>query len=99
LFKVSIEANLRARTLGETQGFMKALVEADGDRILGFTALGVGAGEIMAAVQVAMIAESPYTALRDAVLTHPTLSEGLIPLFSSAATIHKAEDATASPAA
>ena len=99
LFKVSIEANLRARTLGETRGFMKALVEADGDRILGFTALGVGAGEIMAAVQVAMIAESPYTALRDAVLTHPTLSEGLIPLFSSAATIHKAEDATASPAA
>jgi pyruvate/2-oxoglutarate dehydrogenase complex dihydrolipoamide dehydrogenase (E3) component len=99
LFKVSMEANLRARTLGETRGFMKALVEEDGEQILGFTALGAGAGEIMAAVQVAMIAGLPYTALRDAVLTHPTLVEGLIPLFSSAATIHKAEDATASPAA
>jgi pyruvate/2-oxoglutarate dehydrogenase complex dihydrolipoamide dehydrogenase (E3) component len=99
LLKVPMEANLRARTLGETQGFMKALVEVDGDRILGFTALGVGAGEIMATVQVAMIAGLPYTALRDAVLTHPTLSEGLIPLFSSAASIHKAADATASSAA
>src|SRR5207302_4011658 len=79
LFKVPMDANLRARTLSETRGFMKALVEADGDRILGFTAFGVGAGEIMAAVQVAMIAGLPYTSLRDAVLTHPTLVEGLIP--------------------
>ena len=98
LFKVPMEANLRARTLGETQGFMKALVEADSDRILGFTALGVGAGEIMAAVQVAMIAGLPYTALRDAVLTHPTLTEGLAPLFSSPSSTHKGADATASSA-
>jgi pyruvate/2-oxoglutarate dehydrogenase complex dihydrolipoamide dehydrogenase (E3) component len=88
LFKVSMEANLRARTLSETRGFLKALVEADSDRILGFTAFGVGAGEILAAVQIAMIAGLPYTALRDAVLTHPTLVEGLIPLFSSAASAH-----------
>ena len=88
LFKVPMESNLRARTLSETRGFMKALVEADGDRILGFTAFGVGAGEILAAVQVAMIAGLPYTRLRDAVLTHPTLAEGLIPLFSSAASLH-----------
>ena len=99
LFKVPMAANLRARALGETRGFMKALVEADGERILGFTAFGVGAGEIMAAVQVAMIAGLPYTALRDAVLTHPTLVEGLIPLFSSTASIHKAADATATSAA
>jgi pyruvate/2-oxoglutarate dehydrogenase complex dihydrolipoamide dehydrogenase (E3) component len=85
LFKVPMEANLRARTLSETRGFLKALVEAESDRMLGFTAFGVGAGEIMAAVQVAMIAGLSYTALRDAVLTHPTLVEGLIPLFSSAA--------------
>ena len=84
LFKVPMEANLRARTLAETRGFVKALVETDSDRILGFTAFGVGAGEIMAAVQIAMIAGLPYTALRDAVLTHPTLTEGLIALFSSA---------------
>jgi pyruvate/2-oxoglutarate dehydrogenase complex dihydrolipoamide dehydrogenase (E3) component len=63
-------------------------VEADGDRILGFTAFGVGAGEILAAVQMAMIAGLPYTALRDAVLTHPTLAEGLIPLFASAPSAH-----------
>jgi pyruvate/2-oxoglutarate dehydrogenase complex dihydrolipoamide dehydrogenase (E3) component len=88
LFKVPMEANLRARTLSETRGFLKTIVEADSDRILGFTAFGVGAGEILAAVQVAMIAGLPYTALRDAVLTHPTLVEGLIPLFSSAASAH-----------
>ncbi len=99
LFKVPMEANLRARTLVETRGFMKALVEADGDGILGFTALGVSAGEIMAAVQVAMIAGLPYTALRDAVLTHPTLVEGLIPLFSSEPSVHNAADATATSAA
>jgi len=88
LFKVPMETNLRARTLSETRGFLKALVEADGDRILGFTVFGVGAGETLAAVQIAMIAGLPYTALRDAVLTHPTLVEGLISLFSSAASAH-----------
>jgi pyruvate/2-oxoglutarate dehydrogenase complex dihydrolipoamide dehydrogenase (E3) component len=88
LFKVPMETNLRARTLSETRGFVKALVETDSDRIIGFTAFGVGAGEVLAAVQVAIIARLPYTALRDAVLTHPTLAEGLIPLFSSAASAH-----------
>jgi pyruvate/2-oxoglutarate dehydrogenase complex dihydrolipoamide dehydrogenase (E3) component len=88
LFKVPMETNLRARTLSETRGFVKALVKADSDRILGFTAFGVGAGEILATVQIAMIGGLPYTALRDAVLTHPTLVEGLIPLFSSAPSGH-----------
>ncbi len=90
LFKVPMETNLRARTLSETRGFVKALVKADSDRILGFTAFGVGAGEILATVQIAMIGGLPYTALRDAVLTHPTLVEGLIPLFSSAPSGHNA---------
>src|SRR5437588_2174535 len=53
LFKVPMQANLRARTLSETRGFVKALVEADSDRILGFTAFGVGAGEVLAAVPLA----------------------------------------------
>jgi pyruvate/2-oxoglutarate dehydrogenase complex dihydrolipoamide dehydrogenase (E3) component len=88
LFKVPMEANLRARALSETRGFLKALVATDSDRILGFTVFGVGAGEIMSAVQVAMIGELPYTALRDAVLTHPTLVEGLISLFSSVPSVH-----------
>jgi pyruvate/2-oxoglutarate dehydrogenase complex dihydrolipoamide dehydrogenase (E3) component len=83
LFKIPMDEVLRARTLSETRGFLKALVERDGDGILGFTAFGVEAGEIMSAVQIAMIAGMPYTKLRDAVLTHPTLMEGLIPLFSS----------------
>jgi Pyridine nucleotide-disulphide oxidoreductase, dimerisation domain len=52
-------------------------------RILGFTAFGVEAGEIMETVQVAMLAGLPYTALRDAIFTHPTMLEGLIPLFST----------------
>jgi pyruvate/2-oxoglutarate dehydrogenase complex dihydrolipoamide dehydrogenase (E3) component len=83
LAKISMASVLRTRTLSETRGFMKALVDTKSDRILGFTAFGVSAGEIMASVQIAMIAQLPYTALRDAVLTHPTLLEGLIPLFSS----------------
>ena len=99
LFKVPMESNLRARTLSETRGFLKALVQADGDRVVGFTAFGVGAGEIIGAVQFAMIAGLPYTALRDAVLTHPTLVEGLVPLFSSVASAHKLADTTISSAA
>jgi pyruvate/2-oxoglutarate dehydrogenase complex dihydrolipoamide dehydrogenase (E3) component len=83
LFKIPMEEVLRAHTLSETRGFLKALVEPESDRILGFTAFGVEAGEIMSAVQIAMIAGMPYTRLRDAVLTHPTMIEGLIPLFVS----------------
>lgn len=74
---------LRTRTLSETRGFMKALIEADGDRILGFTAFGESAGEVMAVVQVAMIAGLPYTVLRDSVMTHPTIAEGLVALFAT----------------
>jgi pyruvate/2-oxoglutarate dehydrogenase complex dihydrolipoamide dehydrogenase (E3) component len=95
LFKVPMEAVLRARTLSETRGFLKALVEADSDRILAFTAFGVGAAEIMTSVQIAMNAGLPYTALRDTILTHPTLVEGLIPLFSSAPLRPRSADAKA----
>ncbi len=84
VFEIPMAAVMRASTLSETRGFLKALVEADGDRILGFTGFGVGAGEILSSVQIAMLAGLPYTTLRDAILTHPTLGEGLIPLFSSA---------------
>ncbi len=81
LAKLPMAAVLRARTLSEMKGFMKALVDTESDRILGFTAVGVGAGELIAPVQLAMIAGLPYTALRDAILTHPTLPEGLVFLF------------------
>ena len=74
---------MKTHTISETQGFLKALVEIDSDRILGFTALAADGGEIMSSVQIAMIAGLPYTAFRDAILTHPTLAEGLGALFSS----------------
>jgi pyruvate/2-oxoglutarate dehydrogenase complex dihydrolipoamide dehydrogenase (E3) component len=83
LAKIPIVAVYRARTLTETRGFLKALIDTESDRILGFTALGAEAGEIIAVVQVAMLAGLPYTALRDAIFTHPTMAEGLIPLFSA----------------
>jgi len=74
---------LRTWTTGETRGFMKALVEERGDDILGFTMFGAEAGEVMAAVQMAMLAGLPFTSVRDAVLTHPTMAEGLGTLFSN----------------
>jgi pyruvate/2-oxoglutarate dehydrogenase complex dihydrolipoamide dehydrogenase (E3) component len=80
--KLPFSAILRTRTLSEPRGFMKALVDTRSDRILGFTAFGVEAGEIMATVQVAMIGGLPYTALRDAIFTHPTMLEGVGSLFS-----------------
>jgi pyruvate/2-oxoglutarate dehydrogenase complex dihydrolipoamide dehydrogenase (E3) component len=83
LFKIPMDRVLRARTISETRGFIKALVDVNSDRILGFTAFAVDGGEIMASVQTAMMAASPYTALRDAIWSHPTLVEGLIALFSS----------------
>ena len=87
LFKIPMERVLRAHTLSEARGFLKALVGLDNDLILGFTAFAVDAGEIMASVQTAMIAGLPYTALRDAIWAHPTLVEGLSPLFSSASSL------------
>jgi pyruvate/2-oxoglutarate dehydrogenase complex dihydrolipoamide dehydrogenase (E3) component len=87
LARIPLLAVLRARSLTQTRGFMKALIDTKNDRILGFTAVAVEAGEVMAVVQVAMIAGLPYTALRDAIFTHPTMAEGLIPLFSSVASL------------
>ena len=81
--KLPIVAVLRSRTISETRGFLKALVEADGNRILGFTMLGAEAGEVMAVVQTAMLASMPYTGLRDAIIAHPTMAEGLGALFSN----------------
>ena len=81
--KLPIAAVLRSRTISETRGFMKTLVEVGGDRILGFTMIGAEAGEVMAVVQTAMLAGMPYTGLRDAIIAHPTMAEGLGALFSN----------------
>jgi pyruvate/2-oxoglutarate dehydrogenase complex dihydrolipoamide dehydrogenase (E3) component len=80
--KLPISFVLRTRTTAETRGFMKALLDAQTDRILGFTMIGPEAGEVMAVVQTAMLAGLPYTGLRDAILAHPTMAEGLNALFS-----------------
>ena len=81
--RLPMSAVLRTHTIGEEQGFMKALVGGRDDRILGFTMIGSEAGEVMASVQTAMLASLPYTNLRDAILAHPTMAEGLGPLFSN----------------
>src|SRR6201999_2497041 len=78
LAKVPMKTTLRTRAIAETRGFMKVLVSATDDRILGFTGFGVTKGETMAAVQVAMVAVLHYTVLRNMVVTHPTFAEGLI---------------------
>jgi pyruvate/2-oxoglutarate dehydrogenase complex dihydrolipoamide dehydrogenase (E3) component len=86
---------LRTRTLSETRGFVTVLI-GDDDRILGFTAFGVEASELMAAVQTAMIGRLPYTVLRDAIWTHPTAAEGLLGLFANPPASPKSKTAVSS---
>ena len=93
LAKIPLDAVLRARTLTDTRGFMKALIDAN-EGVLGFSAFGAEAGEVMATVQIAMLAGLPYTALRDAIFTHPTMAEGLIALFSTVSNVTKVAAAT-----
>ena len=81
--KLPMSAVLRTEATDETQGFMKVLVADEDDRILGFTMLGSEAGEVMAAVQMAMLAKTPYPMVRDAVIAHLTFAEGLGPLLSN----------------
>jgi pyruvate/2-oxoglutarate dehydrogenase complex dihydrolipoamide dehydrogenase (E3) component len=79
--KLPMRRVLRTVATDETVGFLKVLVGAQDDRILGFTMIGSEAGEVMAAVQTAMLGEVPYVKLRDAVFAHLTVAEGLGPLF------------------
>jgi pyruvate/2-oxoglutarate dehydrogenase complex dihydrolipoamide dehydrogenase (E3) component len=79
--KLPMSNVLRTEATDETKGFMKVVVSANDDRILGFTMIGSEAGEVMAAVQTAILAGLPYTKLRDAVIAHLTVAEGLGPLL------------------
>lgn len=81
--RLPMRAVLRTEATDETEGFMKVLVGADDDRILGFTIIGSEAGEVMAAMQTAMLANLPYPTLRDAVIAHLTVAEGLGPLLAN----------------
>ena len=83
LVKMPIAEVLRTRTVSEQRGLMKMLIAKDSDEILGFTAMGFETSEMMAAAQTAMIGRMPYTMLRDAIFTHPTMSEGLNVLLAS----------------
>jgi pyruvate/2-oxoglutarate dehydrogenase complex dihydrolipoamide dehydrogenase (E3) component len=71
----------RALETDETRGFMKAVVDADSERILGAAVLGLEGGEIVALLQVAMMGNLPYTSLRDGIFSHPTLAESINNLF------------------
>ena len=73
----------RPQELSETRGFMKAIVDADTQQILGAAILGIEGGEMMSVLQVAMMGNLPYTAIRDGIFAHPTLAESLNDLFMS----------------
>ena len=80
---VPVDAGWRPWTISERRGFMKTLIDMQSDRILGFTAFGPEAGELMSTVQLAMVTDQPYTILRDTMFAHPTMTEGLKALFMS----------------
>lgn len=79
--KLPMSSVARALEVDETRGFMKAIVDAENNQILGAAVLGVEGGEVMSVLETAMMGKLPYTALRDATYAHPTLSESLNNLF------------------
>ena len=80
--RMPAEGVFRARTISETRGFLKMLIDDRGNRILGFTAFITGGGDLIAVVQIAMLSGMEFPALRNAILTHPTMPEGLNLLLS-----------------
>lgn len=81
--RLPMNSVLAAQATDQREGFMKALVGDSDDRILGFTMIGAAAGEVLAAVQTAMLAGLSYQKLANAALAHPTIAEGLSSLFSN----------------
>jgi len=81
--KIPMAKVRRTATTSETRGFLKALISPENDEILGFTGVGAEAGEVMSAVQAIMLSKQPYTVLREAILAHPTMAEGLTVLFAA----------------
>jgi pyruvate/2-oxoglutarate dehydrogenase complex dihydrolipoamide dehydrogenase (E3) component len=81
--RLPMNAVLGAQATDEREGFMKALIGEDHDRILGFTMIGANAGEVMAVVHTAMLSELSYLRLADTAFAHPTMAEGLVSLFST----------------
>jgi pyruvate/2-oxoglutarate dehydrogenase complex dihydrolipoamide dehydrogenase (E3) component len=81
--RLPMDAVLGAQAIDQRQGFMKALFADGDDHILGFAMIGASAGEVMAAVHTAMLAGLSYARLADGAFAHPTMAEGLGPLFSN----------------
>ncbi|HEY6495841.1 MAG TPA: mercuric reductase [Trebonia sp.] len=81
--KIPMSAVIRALETGESRGFMKAIIDADNGQILGCAVLGSEGGEVMTMIQVAMLGKLTYTAMADAIFTHPLLAEGLNTLFGA----------------
>jgi pyruvate/2-oxoglutarate dehydrogenase complex dihydrolipoamide dehydrogenase (E3) component len=81
--KLPMTSVARALETDETRGFIKAIVDAETNQILGAAVLGIEGGEIMSAIEIAMMGKLPYTALRDGVFAHPTLMESLNNLFTA----------------
>jgi len=79
--KLPMTSVARALEVDETRGFMKAIVDGESNQLLGAAVLGIEGGEIMSAIEIAMMGRLPYTALRDGVFAHPTLAESLNNLF------------------
>ena len=79
--KLPMTGVARAQEMSETRGFMKAIVDAKTQQILGCTVLGIEGGEIMSTLQVAMMGKLPYSAIKEAIFAHPTLAESLNNLF------------------
>jgi pyruvate/2-oxoglutarate dehydrogenase complex dihydrolipoamide dehydrogenase (E3) component len=73
----------RALEMDESRGMMKAVVDGETGEILGCAILGIEGGEIMAMIQIAMMGNLPYNALRDGMFAHPTLAESLNSLFAT----------------
>jgi pyruvate/2-oxoglutarate dehydrogenase complex dihydrolipoamide dehydrogenase (E3) component len=82
--RMPVSAIPRARTTGQLEGMWKAVVDRDTNAILGAALFGTEASETIAVIQMAMLAGLEYTAVRDAVITHPTIAEGLTLLFTPA---------------
>jgi pyruvate/2-oxoglutarate dehydrogenase complex dihydrolipoamide dehydrogenase (E3) component len=82
--KMPVTAIPRARTVGHLDGVWKAVIDRNTNKLLGAALLGTEASETIAVVQMAMLAGAEYTAVRDAILTHPTMAEGLTLLFTPA---------------
>jgi len=73
----------RALEVDETRGFLKVIVDAQTQQILGAATLGIEGGELMSMLEIAMLGKLPYTVLRDAIFAHPTLAEGFNNLFAT----------------